>query len=56
MVKIVADWLDNQNVFEEISINKSSANRENKYVIAFNGPLGYNELAFIKRLLKQKNV
>jgi len=52
VVKIVADWLGNESIFEEIWINKSSANRENKYVIAFNGPLGYNELAFIKRLVK----
>lgn len=52
MVKIVDDWLSSESIFEEIWINKSSANRENKYVIAFNGSLGYNELAFIKRLVK----
>ncbi len=52
MVKIIADWLSSQSIFEEIWINKSSANRENKHIIAFNGPLGYNELAFIRRLIK----
>lgn len=56
VVKIISDWLGNESIFEEIWINKSSANRENKYVIAFNGPLGYNELAFIKRLIKQKGM
>lgn len=54
MVKIVADWLNNQNIFDDISINKSSANRESMFVVAFNGPLGYNELAFLKRLIKEK--
>jgi hypothetical protein len=36
-----------------IEINKSANNRETKYIVAINGPLGYNELAFLMQELRK---
>jgi hypothetical protein len=41
--------------FETRTINKSSASRENRIVIAINGPVGYNEACFIQRYFKAKD-
>lgn len=36
-------------------MNRSSANRETRRLIAVDGPLGYNEACFIQRYFKEKD-
>lgn len=38
----IDSWLASKQQYQEKTINQSSVNRESHYIMAVNGPLGYN--------------